>query len=85
MFGPQVHRIRDTETTRMVDSILRRVRALEKGPITPKLYHLPSDPDCKRNVMRANRDVASELHAKYVAFLETAGVPERHLQFFREL
>ena len=85
VFGPQVHRTRDTETTRMVDSILRRVRALEKGPITPKLYHLPSDPDCKRNVMRANRDVASELHAKYVAFLETAGVPERHLQFFREL
>lgn len=69
----------------MVDSLMRRVQTLEKGPIRPELYHLPDDPTCKRNVIRRHRDQAERLHREYVRFLERAGVPERHLQFFRHI
>ena len=69
----------------MVDSILREVRTLEPGPFNPMLFHLPSDPDCKVNVLEAHRDVAASLHQAYVTFLEQANVPEAHLQYFRKI
>ena len=85
VYGAQVDRGVDQDTTRMVDSVLRRVQVLEKGPIRPRLYHLASDPGCRRNVLRKHREVAENLHGKYVGFLEKAGVPEKHLRFFRTL
>ena len=85
VYGAQVDRDMDQDTTRMVDSVLRRVQVLEKGPIRPRLYHLASDPGCRRNVLRKHREVAENLHGKYVGFLEKAGVPEQHLRFFRTL
>lgn len=85
VYGSQVDRVKDEETTRMVDSMLRRVRTLQKGPIRPALYHLPSDPACKKNVLGKHRDVARELHSRYVRFLESANVPDHHLKFFRQL
>jgi len=85
VYGPQVDAVKDQETTQMVDSMLRKVRTLEKGPIRPALYHLPSDPRCQRNVLGRHRDVARKLHQRYVAFLEEMNVPERHLRFFRHL
>lgn len=85
VYGSQVHHARDEETTQMVDSVLRRVRTLEQGPIKPALYHLPEDPECRKNQIDKERAVAKCLHSKYVSFLEEANVPERHLRFFREL
>ena len=83
VFGSQVDKITEPEVTAMVDNLMRRVRTLEKGPIQPELYHLPSDPNCNQNVLDQNREIAKELHAKYIQFLENAGVPETHLRFFR--
>ncbi len=89
VYGSQVHDIKDAAdsksptTTQMVDSVLRRVRTLEQGPIKPELYHQSDDPACKKNLVGKERDVAKRLHAKYVTFLEQVNVPERHLRFFR--
>lgn len=85
VYGSQVHQFTDAETTRAVDSIMRRVETIEKDPIKPALYHLPSDPDCRRNVFAKQRDIAQALHTSYVNFLEEQDVPERHLKFFRRL
>ena len=85
VYGSQVDRVTDRETTQMVDSVLRQVRTLEKGPIRPALYNLKQDPSCSRNVIGKHQTVARRLHRQYVRFLENANVPERHLQFFRNL
>jgi hypothetical protein len=69
----------------MVDSIMRTVKTLEKGPIRPKLFHLPTDRECKHDVIEKHRDVAEALHKRYVELLEACNVPEEHLQFFRQL
>lgn len=71
--------------TKMVDSRVRRVHTIESGPFEPMLFHLPSDPGCGVNVLAQHPQVASRLHADYVAFLESAGVPEPHLCYFRTL
>ena len=83
IFGSQTDRITDPEMTRMVDGIQRQVRALERGPIRPELYHLPEDPACTRDVIHQHPDVARKLHADYVAFLKRAGMDEGHLRFLR--
>lgn len=43
------------------------------GDLQPEMYHLPSDPSQKKNVFEANRAIANEIHARYVAFLEEVG------------
>lgn len=85
IYGSQVDRVTEPHLTAMVDSILRTVKTLEKGPIKPKLFHLPNDPECKRDVIEKHRDVAEKLHKKYVELLEACNVPKEHLQFFRYL
>jgi hypothetical protein len=85
IYGSQVDKITEPEVTEMVDSLMRRVRTLEKGPIRPQLFHLPDDPFCTQDVFDQHPEVAERLHAEFVRFLEEAGVPEHHLRFFREL
>jgi len=85
IYGSQVDKVDEPEATQMVDSIMRRMRTLEKGPIKPELYHLPTDPNCNNNVINQHFDEAKRLHAAYVQFLESAEVPEKHLQFFRHI
>jgi arylsulfatase A-like enzyme len=46
--------------------------------IEPELYHLPSDPDQLRNVYADHRDVARELHGRYVRLLQELGTPLAH-------
>jgi arylsulfatase A-like enzyme len=84
VYGSQVDHIDEPEVTQMVDNMRRNIRTLEEGPVRPELYHIPSDAGCVRNVLEANRSTAQALHGEYVRFLEGAGVPERHLRFFRE-
>jgi len=51
----------------------------------PELYHLPSDPKQEKNVFNDNLEVARNIHAQYVKYLEELGTPEEHLQNRREL
>jgi arylsulfatase A-like enzyme len=39
-----------------------------------ELYHLPSDPDQKRNVIKQHPEVAKKLHSKFVKFLKEKNV-----------
>jgi len=71
--------------TAAVDSIERpAVVPTEKVP-EPELYHLPSDPGQKRNVISENRGVAEQLHRMHVEFLERLGMEERFLRHRRRL
>ena len=85
IYGSQVDRVTELEVTHMVDSMMRRVRTLEKGPIRPELYHLTDDPMCMKNVINDHFDEAKRLHTGFVKLLEWLEMPERHLRFFREI
>lgn len=85
IYGSQVDRVTEPEVTRMVDSMMRRVSTLEKGPIRPELYHLPDNPMCMKNVINNHFDEAKKLHGGFVKLLEWLEVPEKHLRFFREI
>lgn len=85
IYGSQVDKVDSPEVTKMVDSMMRRVQTLEKGLIRPELYNLKEDYECANNVLEENRDVAERLHAAYYDFLGEHSVPERHLQFLREI
>ena len=45
----------------------------------PELYYLPSDPCETRNVIDENVGLASEIHARYVHWLEENNTPPEHL------
>ena len=83
IYGSQVEKVEGAEMTEMVDSIKRRVAAIEEKPLAPELYYLPEDPGCERNLFEENHDKAKEIHAQFVEFLERCEVPEEHLRFFR--
>ena len=85
IYGSQIDKIDKPEVTKAVDSTLRSVKTLEKGPIKPELYNLKQDPGCRKNVIADNADKARELHKRYLKFLEEKNVPEKHLQFFRHI
>jgi len=85
IYGSQIDNIAEPEVTRMVDSIMRRVNALEKGPIKPELYHISEDPMCLNNVINQHFDEAKKLHSQFYEMLEWLEVPESHLQFFKEI
>ncbi len=68
--------------TQAVDSVKREEAALEEDRFSPELYHLPSDPNCDKNVIAEHRDAAREMHSLYYNFLVKAAVPERHLKYF---
>jgi arylsulfatase A-like enzyme len=85
VYGPQVDHVTGTETTAMVDSVLRQVRTLEEGPVRPELYHLAVDRSAVSNVIHDHPDVAQTLHSALLRFLEAKHVPEEHLRFYRPL
>jgi len=86
IYGSQIDKVSNKpEVTRNVDSILRKFKTLEKGPIKPELYHLPTDPHCTKNVIQENIGKAKQLHSLYFEFLKEQKVPEKHLQFFKHI
>jgi len=85
VFGSQAADAQEGELTHMVDSIRRRIRALEPPPILPELYHLPTDPGCAHNLWRQRFDVTQRLHQELVGFLTAAGMEKRHLRYFEAL
>jgi len=55
------------------------------GDMPAELYHLPTDPEQERNVATDHGDVIRELHARYIAFLESVGTNEEYLRHRRAL
>jgi arylsulfatase A-like enzyme len=69
----------------IVDSIRRLEAATYAGAGGPELYHLPTDPGQKNNVLADHPDLAARLHAEHVAMLESLGTAEEHLANRRAL
>jgi arylsulfatase A-like enzyme len=85
VYGAQMEKVADAETSSTVDSLQRRVKTLEDEPVAPELYHLGQEPAATRNLYGERRDVAAAMQARFVDFLEQHDVPERHLRYFRTL
>ncbi len=54
-------------------------------PITPALYHLPTDPGEEKDVLKENQALAGEIHRRYVNWLEQVGTPAEHIAERRQL
>jgi arylsulfatase A-like enzyme len=79
------------EYSRVVDDIQRRLRELSPSTVTAdewtliysvageqvELYHTASDPQQEKNVVADNKDVAEQLHRRFVHFLASVGTDER--------
>ncbi|MCX6377521.1 MAG: hypothetical protein NTU88_16050, partial [Armatimonadetes bacterium] len=50
------------------------------GDLVPELYHNAQDPRQQRNVFSENKEVARQIHAKYIAFLESLGTKEEYIK-----
>ena len=55
------------------------------GDLAPELYHNAQDPRQQRNVFSENKGVARQIHAKYIAFLESLGTKEEYIAPRRNL
>ena len=55
------------------------------GDYVPKLYKVDEDPEQMHDVIDENKELAKEIHAKYVAYLEKCNTPEEYLQYRRKL
>ncbi len=83
--GAQVRKAAEPGQTEAVDSVKRKQVAIEKEEFSSELYRLSADPNCERNIIGENPGAARELHSRYYDFLVKAGVPERHLKYFRTI
>ena len=61
------------------------VRVLEELVTDPTLYHLPSDPQQRDDVIDEHHSEAERLHSAHVEFLEELGMAEEYLRYRRRL
>ena len=87
------------DSSRIVDDQERTVREPHLSTVTTRqwtflyatedfpaqLYDMRRDPREQHNVVREHRDVAQDLHAKFVRLLEEVNTPESHLASRRTL
>lgn len=87
------------EKTRVVDDSERTIQRIWPTTITSKewsfiysiegdpaeLYHLPADPQQQKNLIEERKDIAEDLHKKFVARLETAGTNPKLIDVRRKL
>jgi len=59
--------------SKLIDPSLARI------PPSPSLYYLPDDPQESRDLLESNRQLADEIHQRYVAWLTELGTPDEHL------
>jgi arylsulfatase A-like enzyme len=59
--------------SKLIDPSLARI------PPSPALYYLPDDPQESRDLLESNRQLADEIHQRYVAWLTELGTPDEHL------
>jgi len=69
---------------RIVDG-LERLQKIVGGRPRNELYHLPKDPKQVNDVFEENIQVAREIHARLVRFLESIGTKEEILRYWRRL
>jgi arylsulfatase A-like enzyme len=69
---------------KIVDGFERLQKIMGKKPEN-ELYYLPKDPTQLKNVLDGNKEVASELHAKLVRFLESIGTKEEVTKYWKKL
>ena len=50
-----------------------------------ELYYLPDDPHQQRNLFHERREVAEDIHRRFIKFLEELNVPEAALELRRQL
>jgi len=67
-------------TTKAVDGISRTLKPLTK--IENELYHLPSDPQQKRNIFPEQRDIAKKLHSKFLSLLGKSSMSKENLRYW---
>ena len=72
-------------TTSAVDSVQRVEAAVLPGAGGPELYHLPSDPGQRSNVIQKHREVARSLHQRYLDFLSELGTAKELVNRRRHL
>lgn len=70
--------------TRVVDGFERFQRILGGRPKN-ELYYIPEDPHQTKNIIDENMDIAKDIHAKLVKFLEDLGTREEILKYWRKL
>jgi len=70
------------DKTVSVDSQQRLVDKITGEKLVPELYDLHSDPGCVKNVIDANKEVADDLHRRFVKFLKNSPMRKDHLEFF---
>ena len=70
------------DKTVSVDSQQRLVDTLTGEKLVRELYDLQSDPGCLKNVIDANKEVAGDLHRRFVEFLKNSPMRRDHLEFF---
>ena len=54
-------------------------------PTDPALFRMTDDPGEERDIIADNRNLAEDIHARHVAWLEEVGAPEEHLGGRRKL
>jgi len=70
------------DKTASVDSQQRLVATLTGEKLAPELYDLSADPGCVKNVVGENREVADDLHRRFVDFLKNSPMRRDHLDYF---
>ncbi len=70
------------DKTVSVDSQQRLIDTLTGEKLSPQLYDLRSDPGCVKNVIEQNKEVAADLHRRFVDFLKRSPMRRDHLDYF---
>jgi arylsulfatase A-like enzyme len=73
------------DKTASVDSNQRLVAPLTGEKLAPELYDLRADPGCRNNLIAKNKELAGDLHARFVAFLQHSPMKKDHIDFFRRI
>ncbi|HZU37015.1 MAG TPA: sulfatase [Gemmataceae bacterium] len=71
--------------TASVDSRQRLVAPLTGERLTPELFDLRTDPGCEHNVIEAHRDLARDLHGRFLNFLRHSPMRKDHVPFFARI
>ncbi|MGI9862857.1 sulfatase [Moorella naiadis] len=76
-------------TEELHDAVIVNNKLIEprpkRAPKEPALFYLPDDPEEERDLITSNEQLATEIHERYVHWLEEMGTPEEHLAGRRKL
>jgi arylsulfatase A-like enzyme len=73
------------DKTASVDGQQRLIAPLTGEKLAPMLFDLIADPGCLTDLIGKKREVALDLHHRFVAFLEHSPMKKDHLGFFQRI